>query len=72
LIGTSKLTQAQDQWENQEKYGRTLSRGMYYRSYEYEVEGDKLGIEKNGASSEGDHGPEGAVAPKMEWNGLGH
>jgi hypothetical protein len=35
---------------------------MHYKSYEYELEGDKLGIEKNGASSEGDQGPEGVVA----------
>jgi hypothetical protein len=45
---------------------------MNYRSYEYKVEGDKLGIEKNGTSSEGDQGPERAAAPYMEWNGLGH
>jgi hypothetical protein len=45
---------------------------MHCRSYEYEVKGDKLGIEKNGASSEGDQGPEGTVAPQMESNGLGH
>jgi len=44
---------------------------MHYRSYEYEV-GDKLRIEKNGTSSEGDQGPEGAAAPYMEWNGTGH
>jgi len=62
LIGTSILALAKDQWENQEQHGRTLSRGMYYRSYIYELEGDKLGIEKNGASSAGDQGPEGAVA----------
>jgi len=36
---------------------------MHYRFYEYEVEGDKLGIEKNGASTEGDQGPGGAAAP---------
>lgn len=35
---------------------------MHYRSYEYEVERDKLGLEKNGASSEDDQDPEGAVA----------
>jgi len=31
---------------------------MHYSSYECEVEGDKLGIEKNGVSAEGDQGPE--------------
>jgi hypothetical protein len=35
---------------------------MHYISYEYEVKGEELGIENNGASSGGDQGPEGAVA----------
>jgi hypothetical protein len=47
LMGTSTT---KDQQENQEKDGRTLSRGMHYRSQDYEDEGDELRLGKNGGA----------------------
>jgi hypothetical protein len=35
---------------------------------EYEDGGDGQKTERNGASSEDGRGPEGAIAPQMEWN----
>jgi hypothetical protein len=36
----------QEQWENQEQDGRTLSGGTHQRSYEYKDGGDEHKIEK--------------------------
>ena len=34
-------------YENQEEDGWTLSRGVYYRFWEYEVYGEMIGLENN-------------------------
>ena len=39
-----------DQQENQEKDGKTLSRGMHYRLQEYEDREREIGLEKNGGT----------------------
>jgi len=43
---------------------------MHYRFWEYEDDGDELGIEINGAPLEGGQGPERAVACRMDVNGC--
>ena len=58
---------AEFQWKNQEKDGRTLSRGMHYRFQEYEVGGKKLGLEKMNASSWGRLGSRRSCSATHGW-----
>jgi hypothetical protein len=60
----------QDQWENQEQDGRTLSGGTHHRSQEYEVGGDKQKTEQNGGVFRGRPGPRRGCSAIDRWMGA--
>jgi hypothetical protein len=52
--------------------GRASSIRTHHRSYEYEDGEDELKSRRMDTSSEGGWGPEGVIAPHIEWNGIAH
>jgi len=54
-------------YSNQAQDGRTLSRGMHYRSYENKAAGDKLGIAKNRVAFSGRPGPKRVCSTICGW-----
>ena len=59
-MGTSTT---QDECENQEEDGRTLSRKMHYRSQVYKIGESSLGLRRTETTVGRSQGPDGAVAP---------